>query len=103
MASEEGQSSPERSDEDRAAYERLALPLLVPALVFLFAVLVIYGLSRIYLELDTYKIRDVTMATPLAIGVSLAILLISAWLASSPRISRMQIVFVATVAAALLT
>jgi uncharacterized cupredoxin-like copper-binding protein len=95
--------SPAGYDEDREAHTRLALPLLVPAMVFLFAVLVIYGLSRIYLELDTYHAGDVSMATPLAIGVALAILLTAAYFASQPRVSRGQVGFVVVLAVALLT
>ena len=95
--------SPAGYDEDREAHTRLALPLLVPAMVFLFAVLVIYGLSRIYLELDTYHVGDVSMATPLAIGVALGILLTAAYFASQPRVSRGQVAFVVVLSVALLT
>src|SRR3990172_10946846 len=98
-----GTEGHEPSQEDREVHGRLALPLLIPALAFLFAVLVIYGLSRIYLELDTYKIGDVGMATPLAIGVSLVILLVSAYLATRPSISAWQVASIAVLAAALLT
>jgi uncharacterized cupredoxin-like copper-binding protein len=99
MASE----GPDQEQRERQVYDRLALPLLIPATVFLFAVLVIYGLSRIYLELDHYHIRSVSMATPLAIGVSLMILLTSAFLASQRRIAAFQIVAIFVVAASLLT
>ena len=71
-------------DRGQETHERLILPLVVPAVLFLFAVLVVYGLSRIYLDLDTWHVNDVGMATPLAIGVSLAILLISTYLAGKP-------------------
>ena len=98
-----GTEGHEPSQEDREVHERLALPLLIPAVVFLSAVLVIYGLSRIYLELDTYKVGDVGMATPLAIGVSILILLVSAYLASRPRITMLQIGGIFIVAASLLT
>jgi len=98
-----GTEGHEPSQEDREVHERLALPLLIPAVVFLFAVLVIYGLSRIYLELDTYKVGDVGMATPLAIGVSLIIFLVAAYLASRPRITMLQIGPIFIVAASLLT
>lgn len=67
--------------------ERLVLPLLLPVMVFLFAILVIYGLSRIFLELNTIKIGDVTMATPAAIGVSLYILFAAWYLASNRRVA----------------
>ena len=71
-------------DRGQETHERLVLPLVVPAILFLFAVLVVYGLSRIYLDLNTWHYKDVGMATPLAIGVSLAILLISTYLAGKP-------------------
>jgi uncharacterized cupredoxin-like copper-binding protein len=90
-------------DDDREVHERLALPLLIPAVVFLFAVLVIYGLSRIYLELHEWEYRDVSMATPAAIGVALAILFVSTYLASRRTVSRVQIAFIMSVGAALLT
>jgi uncharacterized cupredoxin-like copper-binding protein len=56
----------------------------MPAAIFLFALLVIYGLSRIYLELNDWSVGDVTMATPLAIGIATIVLLVSAFLASRP-------------------
>ena len=91
-------------EDGREVHERLALPLLIPAGVFLFAVLVIYGLSRIYLELDQWEpYRDVSLATPVAIGVALAILLVATYLASQRSISRAQIGFVVLVGATLLT
>lgn len=103
MEHESAHSPTERPDEEREVHERLALPLLVPAIIFLFAVLVIYGLSRIYLELDTFRVGDVTMATPLAIGVALAILAVASYLATRPRILRWQIAAVGALAVALLT
>jgi hypothetical protein len=72
------------NDERRESHERFWLPLLVPAGVFLFALLVIYGLSRIYLELNDWSVGDVTMATPLAIGIAVVVLGICALLASRP-------------------
>ena len=103
MEPEGNEPSRERPDEARETYERLALPLLVPVGVFLFSVLVIYGLSRIYLELNTANIGDVGMATPLAIGVSLAILGVAWYLASRPSVARWQMASVAAVSVALLT
>lgn len=90
-------------DEGREVHERLALPLLIPAVVFLFAVLVIYGLSRIYLELDQWDYKDVSMATPAAIGVSILILLVATYLAGQRAVSRAQLGFVVLVGVALLT
>jgi uncharacterized cupredoxin-like copper-binding protein len=93
-----GSPTPDRDDEARQTHERLVLPLVVPAIVFLFAVLVIYGLSRIYIDLNTWNYKDVRMATPLAIGVSLAILLVSTYLAGKP-VPRWQIGFIVLLAA----
>ena len=84
------------ADPTRAAQERLALPLLIPLGVLAFALLVIYGLSRIYLELP----GDV--ATGLAAGIALGILAMAWFLASRPTISGWQIGSIATVAAAVL-
>ena len=97
-----GTTDPE-TDDDYVAHERLALPLLVPAGIFLFSILVIYGLSRIYLELNEIKIGDVTMATPLAIGAALAILVVAAYLAERPNVPRWQVASFAGVAVLLLT
>jgi hypothetical protein len=93
----------DQEQRERQVYDRLALPLLIPATVFLFAVLSIYGLSRIYLELNDYHYKNVSMATPLAIGVSLFILLTCAFLASQRRIAFFQIAGIFVVAASLLT
>jgi uncharacterized cupredoxin-like copper-binding protein len=93
-----GSPTPGRDEEARRTHERLVLPLVVPAIVFLFAVLTIYGLSRIYIDLNTWHYKDVRMATPLAIGVSLTILLISTYLAGKP-VPRWQIGFIVLLAA----
>src|SRR3970282_145479 len=65
--------------------ERLALPLLVPVGVLAFALLVIYGLSRIYLEVD----NDV--ATPLAAGISIGVLAIAWYLSSRHHVPAWQV------------
>src|SRR3990170_1791978 len=77
--------------------ERLALPLLVPLGVLAFALLVIYGLSRIYLEVS----NDV--ATPLAAGISIGVLAIAWYLSSRPEIAAWQVASIGVVAAAALT
>src|SRR3990172_1971552 len=77
--------------------ERLALPLLVPLGVLAFALLVIYGLSRIYLEVN----NDV--ATPLAAGISVGVLAIAWYLSSRPSIAAWQVASIGVAAAALLT
>ncbi|HLA18752.1 MAG TPA: cupredoxin domain-containing protein [Dehalococcoidia bacterium] len=77
--------------------ERLALPLLVPMGVLAFALLVIYGLSRIYLEVNS------DVATPLAAGISVGILAIAWYLSSRPSIAAWQVASISVAAAALLT
>lgn len=94
---------PEQRDDAREAHERLWLPLLIPLMVFLFAVLIIYGLSRIYLELNDYNVGDVTMATPLALGVALYIMFAAWFLASQRRVGFMQVAAVGGIAALALT
>jgi hypothetical protein len=92
----------DHGDEKRESQERFWLPLLMPAAIFLFSVLTIYGLSRIYLELNDWQVGDVTMATPLAIGISIVILAVCALLASRP-VPGVVIGMIAVVAAAGLT
>jgi len=77
--------------------ERLALPLLVPLGVLAFALLVIYGLSRIYLEVSN------DAATPLAAGISVAVLAVAWYLSSRPSIAAWQVASISIAAAALLT
>jgi plastocyanin/heme-degrading monooxygenase HmoA len=78
------------------ATERLALPMLVPLGVLAFALLVIYGLSRIYLELD----NDV--ATGLAAGIAVGILATAWFLVSRPSVPGWQVASIGVVAAAVL-
>lgn len=66
-------------------YDRLALALFVPIGVLAFALLVIYGLSRIYLALPS------DAATPLAAGIALGVLAIAGYFASHPNVPRWQI------------
>ena len=103
MAPDENESPPDQHAEDEEVHQRVVMPLVLPLGVFLFAMLVIYGLSRIFLELNEVEMGGVTLATPLAIAVSLAILATAWYVASHPRISQMQIGAIALVAAALLT
>jgi len=93
---------PHHGDPRRESHERFWLPLVVPAAIILFAILTIYGLSRIYLELNTWHYKDVHMATPLAIGIALVILIIAAILASRP-VPAAAIVTIALLAASGLT
>lgn len=76
--------------------DRLLLPLLVPLGAFVFAVLAIYGLSRIYLEVPS------EVATPLALGIAVGILAVSWYLASNPYVPRWQVGSIVVATAALL-
>lgn len=94
--------TPEQEEENEAR-QRLVLPLLIPASAFLFAVLLIYGLSRIYLDLATFEVGgDVNLATPLAIVVALAILGVAWYLAAHPEAGRWQLMSIGAVAVILL-
>ena len=77
--------------------DRLALPLVVPLGVLAFALLVIYGLSRVYLEVS----NDV--ATPLAAGISIAVLAVAWYLSSRPSVASWQLASIGLAAAVLLT
>ena len=91
------------SDDAPDVGERLVLPLLIPVIIFLFVILVIYGLSRIYLELNDITIGTVTMATPLAIGVSLFILFSAWYMAGNRRVPRWQTASIGMIAVAAVT
>ncbi len=93
----------EHSGDEPDVHGRLALPLLVPVIAFLFAVLLIYGLSRVFLELNETSIGDVTMATPAALGVSLFILYAAWQMASNRTMQQWQVAMIASVAVAALT
>jgi plastocyanin/heme-degrading monooxygenase HmoA len=82
----------EAADAPNRIYDRLALALLIPIGVLAFALLCIYGLSRIYLALPSHA------ATPLAAGIALGILGISAYFASNPAAPRWQVIGVVVIA-----
>jgi len=84
------------ADADTEVTERLALPLLVPLGALAFALLVIYGLSRIYLEVNS------DVATALAAGISIGVLAIAWYLSSQPSIATWQVASIGVAAAALL-
>ena len=86
----------ETAEAPARIYDRLALALLIPVGVLSFALLCIYGLSRIYLALPSEA------ATPLAAGISLGVLGISWYFASNPSAPRWQILGIAAVAVATL-
>ena len=86
----------EAADAPNRIYDRLALALLIPVGVLAFALLCIYGLSRIYLALPSEA------ATPLAAGIALGILGIASYFSSNPSAPRWQILGIAVVAVATL-
>jgi uncharacterized cupredoxin-like copper-binding protein len=91
-------------EQQEQVQHRLLLPLLMPVIIFIFAVLVIYALSRIFLDLSHVEWGDeVNAATPLAIGVMLGILLVCWYLASNPRTPAFVVAGIVLVAGALLT
>jgi plastocyanin len=73
------------SEEALEARSRVILPIAVPVGVLAFLLLVIYGLSRVYLEIQGDG------AVALATGLSIGILLIAAYLASNPKVPGWQI------------
>lgn len=79
------------------ARQRVTLPLLVPVGVLAFALLVIYGLSRVYLEIRGDS------ATALAAGIAIGVLGIAFYLANNPRVPNWQIAGIFVVTAAVLT
>jgi plastocyanin len=80
-----------------SAHARVMLPLLIPLGVLAFALLVVYGLSRVYLELSKGA------ATGLAAGITAGILVIALYLANRPRVPGWQIAGIILVVAATLT
>lgn len=90
------ESSFARSEAQAGAYSRVALPLLIPLGILAFALLVIYGLSRIYLEISGDG------AVALAAGVSIAVIITAAYFANNPKAPGWQIGGVLVLAGALL-
>jgi plastocyanin len=79
------------------AQARVTLPLLIPLGVLAFILLVVYGLSRIYLEIRGDG------ATALAAGITIGILIVAFYLASNRNVPGWQIAGIFVVAAAVLT
>src|SRR3990172_549253 len=94
MESLRAEAAPETPAEE--AGRRLALPLLMPMGALAFVLLVIYGLSRVYLEVSG------DAATGLAAGIALGILGVAWILAANPQIQAGHIISVFVVAAAVL-
>lgn len=67
------------------ARERTILPVAIPLGILAFLLLVIYGLSRVYLEIRGDN------ATGLAVGISLFVILVAVFLANNPKASGVQI------------
>jgi plastocyanin len=75
------------------ARERVILPVVIPLGVLAFALLVIYGLSRVYLEIRGDG------ATALAAGIAIGVLIVSFYLANNPRAPGWQIGAIVGIAA----
>lgn len=86
----------EEGDASVPVYERMAFALFVPIGVLVFALLVIYGLSRVYLALDP------NVATPVAAVIAIGILAICGFIAANPMIARWQVAGIVGVVAAVL-
>src|SRR2546427_12655699 len=71
--------------DPHAAYRRTALPLLIPVGILAFILLFIYGLSRVYLEIQGNG------AVALAPGIAIGVLLVAAYFANNPRAPSWQI------------
>jgi plastocyanin/heme-degrading monooxygenase HmoA len=84
------------AEQAKGAMERVTLPILIPVGVLAFIVLVIYGLSRVYLELG----GDAAVA--LAVGISLGVLIFAFYFAANPKAPQWQIFGVLGVAAIVL-
>lgn len=84
------------AEEARSATERVTLPILIPVGVLAFIVLVIYGLSRVYLEIGG------DAAVGLAAGISFGVLIFAFYFANNPKAPPWQIGGVLAIAAAVL-
>jgi plastocyanin/heme-degrading monooxygenase HmoA len=84
------------AEHAKVAMERVTLPILIPVGVLAFIVLVIYGLSRVYLELG----GDAAVA--LAVGISLGVLIFAFYFATNPKAAPWQMFGVLGVAAIVL-
>jgi plastocyanin/heme-degrading monooxygenase HmoA len=74
-----------QSEAAMHARERVILPVAIPIGVLAFALLVIYGLSRVYLEIQGDG------AVALAAGLTIGILLVAAYFAYNPKAAGWQI------------
>ena len=90
------ESSWRASEAVTEARQRVTLPLAIPLAALAFALLVIYGLSRVYLEIRGDG------ATALAAGIAIGILIIAFYIANNPRVPGWQIAGVFVLAGAVL-
>lgn len=84
------------AEQAAEARQRVVLPLLIPLGALAFALLVIYGLSRVYLEIQGDG------AVALAAGISIGVLLVAFYFANNPRAPGWQMAGVLVAAAAVL-
>jgi plastocyanin len=84
------------AEEATRARERVILPVVIPVGILAFCLLVIYGLSRVYLEIRGDG------ATALAAGIAIGVLIVSFYLANNPRASGFQIGAIVAIAAVVL-
>ncbi len=89
------EASFKQAEAAESARERVILPIAIPVGVLAFALLAIYGLSRVYLELRGDS------AVALAAGLAIGVLLVAFYFAANPRAPGWQIagVIVVTVIA----
>ncbi|HEX5479922.1 MAG TPA: cupredoxin domain-containing protein [Dehalococcoidia bacterium] len=86
----------EAEPETTPGFERVSFALVVPAGVFLFGLLIIYVMSRIYLSASPHA------ATAIAAIVAIGILAVGAFIASAQVIQRWQVATVVVAVAVLL-
>jgi plastocyanin len=84
------------AEEATHARERVVLPVVIPLGILAFALLVVYGLSRVYLEIRGDG------ATALAGGIAIGVLIVAFYLANNPRAPGWQIGGIVGVAAIVL-
>jgi plastocyanin/heme-degrading monooxygenase HmoA len=73
------ESSYRAGEKEGEARNRVVLPIVIPLGILAFALLVIYGLSRVYLEIGGDG------AVVLAAGLAIAVLIVSFFLAMNPK------------------
>jgi plastocyanin len=86
----------ETEPESTPGFERVSFALVVPAGVLLFGLIIIFGMSRIYLSASPHA------ATAIAAVVAIGILAVGAFIAASPVIQRWQVATVVAGVAVLL-